>query len=214
MVTFGVSAFLKILSSNDRPQKTAIRTRLAPSAGDGYDFHKRFRRLAHDYLVGGASLSSVLASAHTIVQQPERASAVAALKQLELWRACSAGEIIDFAPTVYESPRQLFRVKFEPDFGILIHGSATAFHLWNTKSVKLAPNMTFAALALVADAYRSQDDGPDDVGVLSLREPPTTYLLSQAWDHSAVAASIVEQIEDIMQGPAPPPSLPEDRPFG
>jgi hypothetical protein len=110
VVTFGFSAFLKILSLNERPQRTAIRKRLGPSSGSGYDFHKRFRQLAHHYLVGGASLPDVIASAQTIVQPAEQASAVAALERLGLWRASAPGKIIDVAPVIYESPHQLFKV--------------------------------------------------------------------------------------------------------
>jgi hypothetical protein len=80
-------------------------------------------------------------------------------------------------PSFMKVRTQLFRVRFEPDFGIRIHGKATALHLWNTKFPKLAPNTTYAALALVAQSLQHQDGNPDDIGVLSLREPPTAYLL-------------------------------------
>lgn len=212
-MTFGFSAFLRVLSLNDKPQKTAIKERLGPSSGSGYDFHKRFRQLARRYLVEEVSLADVIASAHTIVQSPERISAIAALEQLALWKAGTPGELMYFAPVTFESPRQLFKVKFEPDFGIRINGKATAIHLWNTKAVQLAPGPTYAALALVAQAFQSQDNGPDDVAVLSLRDPLTAYLLSEVSDGSAIAASMVEHIESIIQGPMSPPSPPEDRPF-
>lgn len=213
VLTFGFSAFLKILSLNDKAQRAAIRRRLGPSTGKGYDFHKRFRQLAHHYLVGAASLPDVIASAQTIVKSAERTSAVSALERLGLWDTRGLGGIIDFAPAIYESPNRLFRLKFEPDFGMWIDGKATAFHLWNTKSAKLTPNVTYGALALVAQAFQSHDSSPDDVGVFSLREPSTVYLLSQASDHSAVATSIVEQIEEFIRGPMPPSPPPEARPF-
>ncbi len=213
MVTFGFSAFLKILSLNDRPQRTEIKKRLGPPSGNGYDFHKRFRQLARRHLVDGLTLTDVTAAANAITSLAERTSAVAALSRLSLWRAATVGHIISFPPVIFESPSHLFKVKFEPDFGVLLHGKPTAVHLWNTKSPNLAPGATYAALALVTQAFQSQDNRPDDVGVLSLREPSTTYLLSQVPDHSGIAASMVQRIEEIMQGPMHTPPQPEDRPF-
>jgi hypothetical protein len=190
-----------------------MRKRVLPSSGGGYDFHKRFRQLSHSHLVDGAPLPDVIALANAITSLSERTSAVAALSRLALWRTETAGPIIGFSPVAFESPSHLFKVKFDPDFGVLIHGKPTAIHLWNTKTVELAPGATYAALALVAQAYESQDGGPEDVGVLSMHEPPTLYLLSQVSDPSVAAASIVDHIEDIIQGTTSPPPPPEDHPF-
>jgi hypothetical protein len=212
VITFGFSAFLKVLSLNDKPQRSAIKKRLGPSSSNGYDFHKSMRQHAHRFLVDGEAMPDVITSAGTIVQLPERLSATLALQRLELWRIATPGAILQFSPVVFESPRHLFRVKFEPDFGLRIGGKNTAIHLWNTKQPNLSPGATYAALWLAAQAFRDQEHAPDDVGVLSIREPPTLYLLSQVRDASAVAASIVERMEETIQETPPPPPLPEDRP--
>ena len=213
MVTFGFSAFLKVLSLNEAPQRTEIRKRLAPSSGGGYDFHKSLKLCARRYLVGGEAMPAVIASASAITRASERQSAIAALQRLEGWRVATPGEIVDISPVVFESPRHLFRVRFEPTLGLRIRGRTTAFHIWNTQRPKLASGPTYAALALVAKAYHSQGDGPDDVGVLSLREPVVAYFLSAVSDPSTLAASLVEHIEEIIGGgPPPPPPRPEDRP--
>ena len=212
MITFGFSAFLKVLSLNDKSQRSEITTRLGPPSSGGYDFHKSLRSHARRYLVDGEPMTDVIASAGKIVRLPERQSATLALQRLELWRAVTPGDVLHFAPVVFESPRHLFKVKFEPDFGLWIGGKATALHLWNTKHPKLAPGMTYAALSLVARAFETQEGAPEDVGVLSIREPPTAYLLSEVSDRSGIAALIVEQMEEIIQGTTPPPPPPEDRP--
>ena len=212
MITFGFSAFLKVLSLNDKPQRSEITKRLGPSSSSGYDFHKSLRSHARRYLVGGEPMTDVIASAGRIVRLPERQSAALALQRLERWRAATPGDVLYFAPVVFESPRHLFKVKFEPDFGFRIGGKATAIHLWNTKYPKLAPGMTYAALSLVARAFEIRESAPEDVGVLSIREPPTAYLLSEVSDRSRIAALIVEQVEGIIQGTTPPPPPPEDRP--
>ena len=212
MIRYGFSAFLKMLSLNDRPQRTEIRKRLVPSSGGGYDFHKSLRLHARGYLVDGEPMADVIASAGNITRLPERLSAIAALQRLELWRAATPGEILQFAPVEFESPRSLFKVKFEPDFGLRIRGKTTAVHLWNTQRPQLSPGATFAALSLVAQAYQSREDGPEDVAVLSIREPPALYLLSQVRDRSAIAALMVERVEKTIQGTVQPPAAPEDRP--
>jgi len=215
MVTFGFSAFLKVLSLNEKPQLTAIRKRLAPSS-DAYDFHRGFRRLAHRYLVNGEELAHLIASAETIAQPPERKSAIAALELLETWRNNTPGKIINFGSVVFESPRHLFRVRFEPDFGILHQGRPTAIHIWNTKLPKLSLGPTRAALALVAQAFQDQQNKPEDVGVLSLREPVATYLLSDSPNPAALSKTLIEYVEEIIRktppGGPPGPAQPEDRP--
>lgn len=212
MITFGFSAFLKVLSLSEKRQKSELRRRLGPSTSTGYDFHKSLRRHARRYLVDGEPMADVVASAGRIVRLPERQSAVLALQRLELWRDTTPGEILAFPIVVFESPRHLFRVKFEPDFGLRIAGKPTAIHLWNTKHPPLASGPTYAALTLVAAAFQDEDDLPEDLGVLSIREPAKLYLLSDVSDRSAATASIVEWLEDTIEDTLPPPPPPEDRP--
>jgi len=212
MVTFGFSAFLKLLYLNDRPQRTEVKRRLGPPSRGGYDFHKSLRLLARRRLAGGEPLASVTAAAESIKRLPERQSAIAGLERLEAWRAAAPGEIVDVAPALFESPRQLFRVRFEPAFGLRHGDRTTAVHIWNTKRPRLAPGPTYAALALTQDAYDGQQHGPDDVGVLSLRDPVSAYLLGDGRSPRALAASLIERIEDLILGSSTPPPSPEERP--
>jgi hypothetical protein len=212
--TFGFSAFLKLLSMNDKPRRSELRRRFRPAeSSSGYDYHNSFRVRARRYLLDGEPMPDVLASTSTITRLSERLSAVAALQRLEKWRAAMPGTIFGFEPVVFESPAKLFRVKFEPDFGLRVHGQNTAFHLWNTQTPNLAPGRTYAALALVADAYQGHEDAPDDVAVLSVREPPTAFLLSSVMVPSALVASIVDDLEDIIEDTLTPPPPPDDRPI-
>ena len=213
MVTFGFSAFLKLLSMNERPQKTELRRRAGPSTSGGYDFHSSFRRHARQFLLNGIPMAEVIASADNIIKVPERLSAISALKRLAQWREKTPGTIFRCEPVVFESPNKLFRVKFEPDFGQMFQGTRTAFHLWNTKHPSLARGPTYAALALAREAYLGHADAPDDVGVLSVREQTSVYLLGTMPVPSATMSSIVDQIEEaIRRGSSIPPASPDDRP--
>ncbi|HWE92756.1 MAG TPA: hypothetical protein VG269_02175 [Tepidisphaeraceae bacterium] len=91
-------------------------------------------------------MADVLLSAGRIAREPERLSATAALERLELWRAGMPGMVRDFPPVAYESPQHLFRVKFEPDFGLPVRSKATALHLWNTMRPELSAGAAFIAL--------------------------------------------------------------------
>ena len=209
MLSFGFSAFLKLLSMNEKPHKTEVRRRVTPSLGGGYDFHQSLRRLARRYLVSDESIADVLASAETIVKAPERLSAIAALERLDIWRGAVTGTVVSVPPITFESPGHLFRVKFEADFGLRIGTTTAAIHIWNTKRPLLASGPTYAALSLIAQAFELHDDAPDDIGVLSLREPTLLYRLSDVSDPSALASSLVDQLEDTIRGATPPPPSPD-----
>lgn len=212
MINFGFSAFLKILSLNEKPHKTEIRHRVIPSTGEGYDFHRSLRLHARRYLLDGATISEVLASAETITRASERLSAIGALKRLEIWREKYPQEIVTVPTTIFESPGGLFRVKFQADFGLRVSGKTIAIHIWNTKHPLLAAGAVYSAMTLVSQGFEGQDNGPDDIGVLSLREPSHLYQLSEVSDQSALAASFVDQVEETIRNSTPPPPPPGHHP--
>lgn len=209
MLNFGFSAFLKLISMNEKPHRTEVRKRVTPSLGGGYDFHQSLRRLARRYLVSGEPIEDVLASAETIIKAPERLSAIGALERLDTWRGSATGAIVSVSPVTFESPGRLFRVKFEADFGLRISANTAAIHIWNTKRPVLAPGPTYAALALIAQAFELHDDAPNDIGVLSLREPTRLYRLSDVADPSTLASSMVDQLEETIRRATPPPPSPD-----
>ncbi len=211
MISFGFSAFLKLLSLNETPCRAEIRkrvTRLGNSGG--YDYHKSFRDHARRYIIKGDEIADLLLSAEKIINPSERQSALKALQRMELWRAEQPGEAIIVPPIVFQSPRKLFRVRFQADFGIIIGGKMTAIHLWNTMKPTLASGPTYAAMTLVAQALEGSDSAPEDIGVLSMREPPRLYKLSDMPDQSALAASVVDWVEEVIRGFSPTP-LPSER---
>ena len=212
MVNFGFSAFLKLLSQNEKPQKTAIRQRLAPSSGSGYDFHKQMRRLARRYAVDREPLADILAAASAITNPPEARAAVAALNRLAERLATMPGDATDFARVVYESPQHLFRVRFEPTFGLRVSGETVPVEIWNTSTVRLAPGPAYAALSLIAQACRMQRGKLNNVGVFSLQDPIRLYLLSDVPEQTALAATLVGRIEEMLQAPLASRPQPEDRP--
>lgn len=195
MPTFGFSAFLKIVNLPIRPQRTELRKRVRPpEKKGGYDFHKATRGLCNSFLVDGATVEEVLASAKTITKAAERKSAIAALRRLFGWRALNLGEIVPVPPIVYESPTGLFKVNFTADFGIRIGADVVAVHIWNTMSPPLDRRLVRAALALFADAY---PEGPaSDLAVLSLRNGEL-FRLGEVSDVAPVATAIIGHLEEV-----------------
>lgn len=213
MMTFGFSAFVKLVASNERPQRTALRQRLLGGSAGGYDFHRSLKRLGRRFLVHGEALDSVLAAARKISRPPEQRSAVTGIERLAEWRGEVGGEIEDYQAVSYESPSGLFRVNYTPDFGIRLDRQGIAAHIWNTAKPDLNPRAVYGALSLFTDAYAEITGAPDDLALLSLREP-RLYRLSEAGIYRGLGASIAERIEDIIRQEHSDLGLPpmEDRP--
>ena len=214
MPTFGLSAFLKLICLNERPGRTQMRARLSPSTG-GYDFHRSLRLRAHRYLVDGEPIEEVVASIAEIVRKPEQLSVRLGLERLEEWRGEHPGEIMPFAPVTYQSPAGLFKVTFTADFGVRIGREGVAVHLWNTAMPALSPRMVYAALSLFTPLYEQSDNTPDDIAVLSMREP-RLYRLSGAGRFAGLGDSLAGRIEEMLRDVRDELGLPapEDRPDG
>ena len=214
MPNFGFSAFLKLLSLRERPQRSAVRGRLGPSRG-GYDFHRSFRLRALRLLSGAETLEEVLRSTGEITRGPEQRSAEAALTQLGAWRAERPGRVTSFGPVHFDSPNGLFRVGFEPNFGLALDGVPTAVHIWNNAVPELSVRETYAALSLMLPLYDGVADRPEDVAVLSVRTGEL-HRLSEAPDQSVLAERMVRSVEMLIEQVAdelgPLGRRPEDRP--
>ncbi|AUX76489.1 hypothetical protein [Sinorhizobium fredii] len=163
----GFSAYLKIINSNPRPQRTIVRQRCRPSSG-GYDFHKSFRYRVQQVSFEGLSLAAALTSTQQISREPERNSARRALEQFFEWKDGHPGAMLSSPPVTFVSPAGLFKVEFIPDFCLEIGGRMTAVHLWNTQH-DLSGHLVRAALSSVA-ARHPMESRPDDFAVLSLRD--------------------------------------------
>jgi len=219
VVKFGFPAFLNVLYENDKPQRRAIRNRLRPSSDGGYDFHLSLRTKVYRHIMDGTPIVDLINSASTISQPAERKSVVAGLEQLGPWWASMQYDVAGFSPVVFESPRQLFSVRFDPVFCFRDGGRTTAMHVWKSARLELVPARTYEALKLIAEAYQDQGEQPADIGVLSLQDPAKAYFLSDAAAVSATAtaANLVERIETIIEEiidgeTGLPPTQPEDRP--
>lgn len=197
MPTFGVAAFLKLASLNPKPQKTEMRKRLNGSGGGGYDFHRRLKLASGKHVAAGHALLDLIEEAKTIEPLPERKAMVAGLTKLGLWCSKVGGKGFKPAAKIYESPRGLFKIAFQPEFGVEVDGKRMAFHIWNTKKPDLDPAAAYAALAIMAKLYSEDDDCPDDFGIVSLHEPKA-YLLSDAAAARVASASLVARIEELM----------------
>ena len=217
MPTFGFSAFLKLACLNPRPSRTEIRKRLGSSTG-GYDFHRSLRLRIARHMVDDIPMDEVLSSVSEISRAPEQRSARNGLERLNAWRRDNPGPILSYAPVSYESPGGLYKVGFNPDFGLNIGGQGVAIHVWNTARPDLVPRMAYAALSLIAPQYEGQNNAPDDLGVLSLPDMKL-YRLSDAGRYAGLGPGLAERLEDLMrevQNSLDQPSgePPEDRPNG
>lgn len=163
----GFSAYLKIINSNPRPQRTIVRQRCLPSSG-GYDFHKSFRHRVQQVSFEGLSPAAALASTQQISREPERRSARRALEQFFEWKDEHPGAMVSSQSISFASPAGLFKLEFVPDFLLEIGGRRTVVHLWNTQH-DLSAHLVRAALSSVAARF-PLNDRPDDFAVLSLRD--------------------------------------------
>ncbi|MFD3266159.1 hypothetical protein [Phenylobacterium ferrooxidans] len=193
MPNIGFSAYLKLISLNERPRDTAIRGRVSPT-GRGYDFHRSMKRAAQRLLAEGAPLDEVLATLAAIKRPSERLSAMQALTRLAAWRAENPGEFLTYKPATYAHSSGLFKVAFTPDFGVRLGRAGTAVHIWNTQKPKLTPRTVYAALSLFPELY--EDGGaPDDFALLSLREPQL-FRLSEAGRYAGLGQSMAEKVAE------------------
>jgi hypothetical protein len=212
MPTFGFSAFLKLICLNERPGRTQMRGRLSPSSG-GYDFHRSLRLRAHRYLVDQEPMEDIVASIADIIRAPEQRSAQVGLERLEQWRREHPGEVIAYKPATYESPAGLLKVTYTADFGVRLGTDGVAVHIWNTAAPALSTRMVYAALSLFPAVYGATDDPPDDIAVLSLREP-RLLRLSEAGRYAGLGASLAARVEDLLRDVRDELGLPpaEERP--
>ena len=215
MPSIGFSAYLKLISLNERPRLTAIRGRISPKGG-GYDFHRSMKRAAQTLLAEDAPLDEVLVTVAAIKRSSERLSATQALTRLAAWRAANPGELRTYKPAIYAHSSGLFKVAFTPDFGMRIGRAGTAVHIWNTQKPKLSPRTVYAALSLFPELY---DDGgvPDDFALLSLREPQL-FRLSEAGRYTGLGESMAEKVAESFRqavidfGLDPSPDQPRSSP--
>ncbi|MFC5755621.1 hypothetical protein [Rhizobium sp. GCM10022189] len=173
---FGFSAYLKLINSNPRPQRTIIRKRYAPSDG-GFDFHKSFRSRVQQASFQGLSVETVLASTQQISRLSERNAARRALEQFFEWKAQHPGMMEAASSVTFLSPGGLFKIEYTPDFLLRIGERRTAVHLWNTRH-PLSGNLVRAALSAVAARY-PLENRPEDFAVLSLQNR-TLYRWSES----------------------------------
>jgi len=208
MPNIGFSAYLKLISLNERPRDTAIRGRVSPKGG-GYDFHRSMKRAAQRLLAEGAPLAEVLETLAAIQRSAERSSAIQALTRLAEWRTANPGELLRYKPATYAHASGLFNVAFTPDFGVRMGRTGAAVHIWNTQTPKLSPRTVYAALSLLPGLYEDFD-APDDFAVLSLRDLQFCRL-SEAGRYSGLGESMAENIaESFRQAVADRPDQPDD----
>lgn len=210
MPTFGFSAFLKLLSLNDRPQRRIVRERMSPRSGTGYDFHRSLKQRINRLLVEGVPTDVVIASLAEIVQAPERRSAEVGINNLLEWRTGRPSPISRAEPITFESPLRYFKVTYDPNFSILLDHTLVPTHVYNTQWPSLNRGMTYLALSLVRSAYERVGRSVSDIAVLSLRNQ-ALYRLSEVSDVSVRASRLIDGLDllfEQVRGEIGPPSVP------
>lgn len=168
--TFGFSAFLRLISLNEAPQKTAIRERYKHSKGKGYDFHRSLRLALQNLNNGSHTAVELLSALSSIKKVPERHSAKRGIVRYLRWRRLNPGPVTNCDSVIVESPASLFKVRFDADCVVKLDEQRVAIHVWNTKGTKLSRNLVLAALTLVQRNWPKNSDTVDDFAVLSLQD--------------------------------------------
>jgi hypothetical protein len=135
---FGFSAFLKVICSNEKPQKTAVRERHKPEKKRGYDYHRSLRKAIQKIASGKHNVRDVLSALSAIKKTSERRSAKRGVIRFLRWLNANPGQITFCEPILIDSPSGLFRIRFEADCVVAINGRRVAIHLWNTQKPKLS----------------------------------------------------------------------------
>jgi hypothetical protein len=159
-------------------------------------------------------MESLLETAATITKPSERQSVLNSLEWLSEWRAATPGTLFAAEPVIYRSPTDLFRVRFEPNFGIELGGARVAVHIWNTQRPPLITRMVHSALRLVWQVYEAEDSRIDDVAVLSIPDRTLIRLSDAAAlgpmpDRLAAATErLISDARDEVLGPELPRTPP------
>lgn len=195
MTTIGFSALLKLICLNAQPQMSALRSRYSGSTG-GYDYHRSLRQYAHRLLVDREPLADLVSAAQAIARDSERRSVINGLEWLAAWRNANPGTIFHVPPVTFESPSSVFRVQYEPNFGIEINGSRVAVHIFNTATPPLVARLVYSALRMMRPEYEDVF-AIDDIAVLSIPDR-SLYRLSEA---PALAAPdrLVPSLERLLE---------------
>lgn len=192
MTTFGFSAYLKLISLNPRPQRREIRNRLTPSES-GYDFHRSMRQLATRYALERGRLDPFVEQLRAIGPPAERAAATQAIARLHAWLEHNSGQCIRSNARIYESPRGIFRIRYQPDFRLL-GSDHVDVHLWNTANPELSNRLALGALRMIS--VDTPFDGSADLSVLSLRNM-THLRASDAQGFELIGRRTVQAVEDM-----------------
>lgn len=195
--TFGFSAFLKLICSNERPQKSAVRERHKPTKSAGYDYHRSLRTSIQKLVSGTQDVSDILSSLAKIKKPSERRSAKRGIIRFIRWIKENPGAVAFCPPVVIESPSASFRVRFDADCVIEIDGRRTAVHVWNTQTPKLSKSQVMAALTLVQRSIPKGTDYVDDFAVLSLQDGSFYRWSENSKDYSGTADAIMRQIDQL-----------------
>ena len=85
MIRFSASSYARILASKPNVRDRELRNRLTPSS-QGYDFHKKMRKLAVGYACGILSPDETKMEIEKIKNPAEQNSAKEAIKRLGEWK--------------------------------------------------------------------------------------------------------------------------------
>lgn len=198
MINFGFSAYLKLLALNPKPRRSELIKRVLPSDNSPYDFHKRMRHIAKRFILepGPKDITKrthIKNAVNEITAIPERNSAESALKNLGKWAPKEENKFFKIDGGKYESAREIFSVKFTPEFGLTTDEGRYAVHLWNTQKPELNDRVVQAALSLFSSTL------PKGIvpSVLCL-QTGRFFILEETTETSTVGLLFSKTIEDTI----------------
>lgn len=215
--TFGFSAFLRLISLNESPQKSAIRERYKPSKGNGYDFHRSLRLALQNLNSGSQTAPELVSALSSIKKVPERHSAKRGVIRYLKWRRLNPGTLSNCDSVIVESPASLFKVRFDADCVVKLDQKRVAIHVWNTKGTKLSRHLVLAALTLVQRNWPRNTDAADDFAVLSLQDMKLYRWSDDPKTYQGLANDLMAHLErlclaSIEERGGGKPTVPPDQP--
>ncbi|WP_435657006.1 hypothetical protein [Brucella pituitosa] len=195
MPNFGISAFLRILYLNEKPQKSAVRERLTPREG-GYDFHGSVRRLCTELALNNSDPIEVIESLKNIKKEAERDSARTGLQTFIKWKKENTSKFGLANNVIYSSPKTLFKITFKPNFSLINNDHVTAVHIWNTKKPVLNDHIVRATLSLFPQLYPANE--PDDLAILCLRSKRLIRLGQPSSKIEELGTLLVNKIDKVI----------------
>ncbi len=211
MISFQLSAFLKLLSLTENQQVRELRKRLRPG---GLDYYLPMKQAIHRHLYEGESLSKASECITRLKQESRKRNNFSGLHSFEDWRARALGRVSSLPQfQTFKSPRNQFTVRLAPELALTMNDRVCVIALWNTKKPILTAYVAQIGVTLLKRQLRTVDSNLE-LNILDLRLGRLHVPNSEVLNPGLFAQ--VEHIENLWMEINPSPEIPDldsiDRP--